>query len=243
MRNIMAIWRRELGALLVSPAAYVAWVVFLALTGGGFMVAVLRHANTEQPLVMQFLAATVIWMTLLIPLVCMRLFAEARRSGSLESLLTAPVTEWEAVLGKYAGAYSFIVLVVACAFAYPFILALLGPGPGAVDPGALAGGGLLLLVLAALCTAIGLLCSLLTQSVIAAAILGLAGVWLVMLMGWIATTLPLGLSEAWSALSAMEQLERFGRGLVDTRPVLIALTLTAWILFVAVRVLESRRWR
>jgi ABC-2 type transport system permease protein len=240
---MMAIWRRELMALLVSPAAYVAWTVFLALTGGAFMVAVLRHADTAQPLVMQLLAATVIWMTLLIPLVCMRLFAEARRSGSLEWLLTAPVTEWQVVLGKFAGAYSYVLLVLACALTYPFILAALGPGMEAVDIGALAGGGLLLLVLAALCTAIGLLCSLLTQSLVAAAVLGLAGVWCVMLMGWIATTLPLGLSEAWAALSAMEQLERFGRGLVDTRPVLIALVLTVWVLFVSVRVLESRRWR
>ena len=229
--------------MLLSPVAYVAWIVFLAMTGGTFMVTVLRNAGSSEPLVMQFLASVVFWLTLLITVVCMRLFAEEQRSGTLEWLLTAPVTEWEAVLGKYAGALSFIVVVTASSFVYPFALVWLSPGLDSVDVGSLAGGGAFLLALSALCTAMGLLFSLLSRSQVVAAVLCLAGIWVVLLFGWMATTLPFNLPDTWTAMSAMEQLERFGRGLVDTRPVVSALAGTMWILYLAVRVLESRRWR
>jgi len=243
MRNFFAIWRRELTASFLSPVAYVTMVVFLAVTGATFLTSVIHNVGSDELLSHQLFASLIVWLTVLVTVVCMRLFAEEIRSGTIEALLTTPVTDAEVVLGKYAGALTFIVIATVPAVANIFVLAALSPGVEAVDAGAVAGGCLSLLLMSAFCTAVGALISLLTRNQIVAAICTFTVVWGVLLLGWLLAALPFGWARAGEYLSAMMHVEDFARGAVDTRPIVLYVSMTAFVLFAAVRVLESRRWR
>ena len=245
MNRFRAIWKRELTAAFLSPVAYVAMVVFLGATGLTFFTGAIRNEGRTDPLAVYLVGAAVIWLGLLIPVVTMRLFAEEKRSGTLESLMTAPVSEREVVLGKYAGALSFILIVALPAFAGAYILARISPAMSwaAVDKGALLGGVVIFLLLAAFFTALGLVISLTTSNQIISALCSLAAFWFGLLFGWFITVLPGGDLPIAHFLSATDQLDAFTRGLLDLRPIILFASGTVFFLFLAVRMLESRRWR
>jgi ABC-2 type transport system permease protein len=175
----------------------------------------------------------------------MRLFAEERQVGTIEALMTAPVSEAEVVLGKYAGALTFALAVSLPALSSLFILAYLSPGLSVrqLDGGAIAGGVLILVLMAAACTAVGLLASLLTRNQIVAAVTCFAAILFPLVVGQmlaLTSLMPVGLA---AYVSADGHVLSFARGSIDTRPVVLYLSLTALLLFISVRVLESRRWR
>ena len=243
MRNLFTIWRRELAACFLSPVAYVTMVVFLAVSGGTFLSAVVENVGTAEPLVTQLFAAIIVWLTVLVTVVSMRLFSEEKNSGTIETLMTAPVTETEVVLGKYGGALTFVLVVSAAAVSSIFILAALSPGIDFVDIGAVSGGCLILFLVSALCVSIGLFVSLMTRNQIVAAICIFCAVWLVLLFGWLISNLPFGLKSESEYISCMAHVEEFARGSVDTGTTVMYLSGTVLMLFGAVRLLESMRWK
>jgi len=245
MGNRATLWRRELAACFLSPVAYATLIVFLAACNGTFCVAVLRNVGRPEPLTPLLIASIVLWLPVLITVIAMRLFAEEKRSGALEMLMTAPVTEAEVVLGKYAGALTFATLILMPAIASIFVLARLSPGitVADVDPGALAAGALIVFLLAAFFLAIGLVASLTTRNQIVSAIVCFAAICLALFLGWLISMLPgmpRGLADC---LSATDHVEDFSMGLVDVRPVVLYVTATMFLLFVAVHLLEARRWK
>jgi len=243
MRRFPVVWRRELAACFLSPVAYVTMVAFVSVSAFTFLAQVMRDVGGSDPLSVLLFASIILWLTILVSVVTMRLFAEEKRSGTLETLMTAPVTDVEVVLGKYAGAMTFVTIVVAPAVACIFILAALSPGIESVDAGAVTGGCVIVFVVAALAVAIGLLVSLMTRNQIVAAIACFVAIWFVLLFGWFVSSVP-GVSPKLSAyLSAMSQIEDFARGSVDTRPIVLYVSCTVFVLFAAVRLLESRRWK
>ncbi len=242
MSNFLTIWRRELAACFNAPVAYVTMVLFLAVTGGTFLAQTMRSIGLHDPLPLILCASIVLWLTVLITVVSMRLFAEEKRTGTLESLMTAPVTEGEVVLGKFAGAFTFMALVTAPTVGNLYLLRLISGGEVAVDGGALFGGCLILALVAALCTSIGLLISLLTRNPIVAAVGAFCAIWVVLLFGWLVAPLPLLPADLVEYLSVMQQIEDFARGSLDSRPIVLYLSGTAFTLFASVRVLEARRW-
>lgn len=242
MRNFLSIWRREMKACFCSPVAYVTMIAFLLLVGATFMSALARQAGTaETPSALLF-ATVVLWMTFLVAVVSMRLFSEENRSGTLETLMTAPVTEAEAVLGKYAAGLSFVLIAILPCVSYPFILVAMNPAMETADLGAMAGGVAIVLLLAAFCQSVGLLVSIMTKNQIIAAMCCFAAVWLALLFAWLVSALPLGLAGVAEQYSAMNHLADFTRGLIDTRAVVLYTSATVFMLFAAVRVLEWRRW-
>jgi ABC-2 type transport system permease protein len=243
MSRFLTLWRREFAANFLSPVAYVSLVIFLASSGLTFLISALRHEGADEPLTVLLFVSVTLWMTVLVTVVCMRLFAEEKRSGTLETLMTAPVTDAEVVLGKYAAALSFLLLASALAVGYVFLLAWLSPGIRSVDLGALAGGCLFLFLTEAFCAAAGLLVSLFTRNQIVAAICGFVAVWGVLLTGDLLGAVP-GMPRALvETLTLTVHIEDFSRGLVDTRPLVFLVSGTAFLLFASVKVLESRRWR
>jgi len=173
------------------------------------------------------------------------MFAEERRHGTLETLTTVPVTEAQIVLGKYAGGLCFLLLVSAPAVAFIFMLDYFSPGIKGVDVGALLGGALILSLIIASCTAVGTVISLLTRNMIVSFVAISCGIWCLLLSGDMLTSIPgLGMSAgaAW-IYSVAGQLDEFCRGSIDLRAVVMHVTGTALLLFVAVRLLESRRWQ
>ena len=244
MSNFFTIWRRELAACFFSPVAYVLMVAFLVVSSGTFLINVVRGGEIGEPFSVLLFESVIIWLTILVTVISMRLFAEEKRSGSLELLMTVPVTETEVVLGKFAGALSFLIIVVAPVAGTVLFLAALSPNVTLedLDFGALLGGGLMLALLAAFCVAVGLLVSLTTRNQIIAAIGSFCAVWFVLLMGWVLSIVP-GVGGLADYLSAPDHLESFSRGVVDTRPVVLYVSGTVLVLFGAVRLLESSRWR
>jgi ABC-2 type transport system permease protein len=244
MRQFFLIWRRELEACFLSAVAYVLMVVFLAVASGTLLMDVVRAPVYDGDLAVAIYEAILIWLTILVTVVSMRLFAEEKRSGTLESLMTLPVTERQVVLGKYAGALSFLVLIVLPVLATVPILVWVSPGidRSAIDWTALATGGLGLLLVASLCTAVGLVASLLTRNQIIAAVCAFCSVWLVLLAGWLLGQVP-GCAPVADYVLVPDHLRQFARGVIDTRALVFYVSGTVFLLFVAVRVLEARRWK
>lgn len=245
MRNFLTIWRREFLASFLSPVAYVTLIIFLAVSGGTFIVGIHKYDGSTESIPAILFAAVVTWATVLITVVSMRLFAEEKRTKSIEMLMTAPVTETEVVLGKYAGAMSFLVLALLPAVCNVFIVAHMSRGItlATVDPGSILAGCIILFMVTALCTAIGTLVSMLTENQIVAALCCFCAIWFVLAVGSFIPSLPGTVSIVADYLSVFEHIEDFARGAVDTRPVFFYLSLTVFTLFASVRFLESRRWK
>lgn len=244
MRNFLTIWFRELSACFLSPVAYVLMVVFLVVTSATFLLDITQEAAVEQPLTVTLFESILVWLTILVTVVCMRLFAEEKRSGTLETLMTVPVTEAQIVLGKYAGALSFLLLVT-----FPVVITLLlvvAVSPilqlGDLDGGALLSGSLILCLVSSLLVAVGLLVSLLTRNQIIAAICCFCSVWGVLLFGWIVTIVSGG-AVSTTYVTVTDHIRDFSRGMLDSRPLVFYILGSALFLFASVRVLESRRWR
>jgi len=243
VRNFFAIWRRELAACFLSPIAYVTMVFFLIASSSTFLAGAIKNAGGNVFLTSLLFASIVMWLTVLVSVVSMRLFTEEVRSGTIEMLMTAPVTEAEVVLGKYAGAVTFVLIVVAPAVANIYLLALLSPSVGAVDTGAVIGGCIITVLITSFCMSIGLLVSLLTRNQIAAAISCLCLIWIILFLGNIVSAFPFMPAKAVTYLSVLAHVDEFSRGSIDTRPIMLYLTGTIFFVFTAIRVLESRRWK
>ena len=243
MRNFFTIWRRELAAAFFSPVAYVTLVIFLSASGWVFLQAAEAKSGTMESLEVLLFMSIFFWVPILTTVISMRVFAEEKRMGTLETLMTAPVTDSEVVLGKYAGALSFLYIVVYPAVSFIFILKALSPGVTSLDIGGMMGGCLLLALVSASSVAIGLLVSLLTKNQIVAAICIFCAVWMPFFVKQVASILPFGSEKALEYMSIETHALDFAHGSVDTRPVILYLSTAILVLFVAVRLLEMRRWR
>lgn len=241
MRAILILWRREIGAAFLSPLAYVILVLFGLLTGITFITGVSRNLGTSETFASLFGGAALLWETALVTVLTQRLFAEERRAKTLEMLMAAPVTETHVVLGKFAGAYTVVLLALAWAMGAPLGLALWS-AEAAPDAAGWVGTALILALTAAFWTSLGLLASLLTRHPVVGAMGAFGLIWFAALFGWFVSALPLGWQRLGEALSTFSHLETFTRGVIDTRPVVFYVSATATVLFVAVGLLESRRW-
>src|SRR5210317_1723024 len=135
MRKCLAIWGRELSSCFLSPIAYVTMVLFLLVSGYSFVFGANQNNGTTESVITLLFGAELIWLTFLISVVCMRMFAEERRHGTLETLSTVPVTETQIVLGKFAGGLSFLLIVSLPAIAFVFIMDYFSPAMRGVDVG------------------------------------------------------------------------------------------------------------
>jgi ABC-2 type transport system permease protein len=245
VRIFLTIWRRELASYFFSPVAYVTAVMFLAAASGTFLLGVLQGAGTQVSLSRTLFESLFLWLPALLTVVSMRLFAEEKRAGTIELLMTAPVTEQQLVLGKFAGGLTFVLLVALPAVADLRLLDRLSPGVTAADiePGAVLGGCAILVLATATFQALGLLFSITSRSQLTAAISTLAVVWLVMLAGWLLAQVPGHPRHLADFLSVTQHIADFSEGRIDLRPALLHLSVTAYLLFVSIRLLESARWK
>lgn len=245
MRTFLILWRRELDAYFLSPIAYVTAIMFVMATGGTFLSQVVMNEGRDEQLSILLFASIVAWLTLLVTVISMRLFVEETRSGNIEALMTASVSETQVVMGKYAGALTFLLIILVPAVGCIFVLNLLSPGIDLVDIdiGAVLGGCLILFLLSAFWTSLGVTVSLTARSQIVAAICCFCAIWFVLLLGWVVTFLPFGTEKIVEYVSIETHAMDFARGSMNTRPIVMYLSGTVFMLFMAVRILESRRWR
>lgn len=246
MKAVWATLVRELRAYFLSPLAYVVLFAFLILNGGvfAFIVSALndpRTADAGPPLELFF--NFLWWLILLVvaPVLTMRLLAEERKTGSIEVLMTAPVSENQVVLGKYLGALAFYVVLWLPTGLYGLILS----GYAKVDWGPVAAGYLGFFGIGALYLAVGVFTSSLTKNQLVAAILSVVLLAFLSIGVLLAANLleaPM-VKQVLDYMDVMTHQQDFARGIVDTRRLVYYLSGTVFFLFLSARVLENNKWR
>ncbi len=240
-----AVIRKELVSYFTSLLAYVAVALFLAISGfffysnlafflmnGGFDL--VRGLWQYQFNDMQR------FMSVLLPLLTMRLFAEERRLGTLELLWTYPLSDLQIVLGKYVAALIVLALMIGATLIHPLLLL---PSHATLPVGPLLAGYLGLFLVGAAFLACGMLVSSLTDSQVLAAAVTYAVVLALWMMTW--NEFAVGAPVLWllSSLSLFDRFYTFMRGGIDTRDVCFLLLFSAVFLSWTVLALGSRRWR
>jgi gliding motility-associated transport system permease protein len=242
MKNFVALTRRELGVYFVSPMAYIILTALLLLSGRMFVGSMANSAANQLPVdyreTLQFLVIVIVMTS---PLVTMRLIAEEKNKGTLEIILTAPITDAAFVLAKFFAAMILLVYLLALTVGYIVIISRYGP----VDVGAVVCGYLGVLLVGAVLYSIGLLISSLCSSQITAGVLTFSVAVLLIM----ANMMMGGLEEnsAWRPILAYVDLSinfaDFLKGVVDRTRLVYLMSVVAFFLFLTTRVVESRRWR
>lgn len=245
MNKTLVIAKREILGFFASPMAYVVLVVWLIWSGFGFSLFCEHYASnmsfggSDTPLTM-FFGNTILFFlpTLaLAPALTMRLFAEEARSGSLEALLTAPVSDVAIVLGKYLAALSFW-----CALWLPTLLYVwLTSRYGDVDLGVVGASYLGIFGIGLYYMAIGLFMSVVSPNQIIAFVLTFLVLGLLFVVGIAAMVVEGDAAEVLAAFSIWAHMGDFSQGVVDTRYLVYDLSLTVFALFASVRALANRR--
>ncbi len=237
MRNTLTIAWKEGKLYFSTPTAYVVGAMFLALTGVFFVdAATLPFAEAS---IRDLVLRSSFLLLFLSPLLTMRLLAEEQKLGTLELLLTAPVRDWEVVIGKYIA--SFVILVVTLALTSYYALLLYWFGSPDTGPMLSAYFGLILYGAAAL--AVGLMASSLSANQIVAAVVGIAILLMLTFVDQIGGIVTGVAADVLSGLSMNAHFLDFTRGIIDTSNVIYFVSIAAVFLFLTVRSLETRRWR
>jgi ABC-2 type transport system permease protein len=248
MKSFVTLWRKELASYFLSPIAYVMMMFFLLVMGISFslLVNVLASEPAGATIMKEQFNSIFFWIAMLIvaPVLTMRLFAEEKRSGTIETLMTAPVTDTAVVLAKYAGAMTFFVILWLPTASYAFILKAFSPPTAPMDLGPMLGGYVGAFLVGAMYIAIGLFCSSMTNNQIVAAIMCFAMNCAAFFAGFIPYIARSEfLRDGGGYISSIAHMLDFSRGAVDTRPVVFYLTVSALMLFATIKVIESRKWK
>ncbi len=247
MRKILAIVRRELIAYFSSPLAYMVLTAFLLMQGYIFylIVSFLNQPGTQAmtPLRLFFGGTIFFWLFLLfvVPVITMRLIAEERRSGTIETLLTAPVTEGQVIIGKFLAALGFYVVLWLPTVVYVLIL----KSHSAIDLGPVAAGYLGVLLLGVLFLGVGTFASTLTNNQLIAATLAFAATVALFSVGLLEQLVVSSsfFKSAFGYMNLWTQMDDFARGIVDTRHVVYQLSVGILFLYLAARSLELKKGR
>jgi ABC-2 type transport system permease protein len=257
MRNTLTIAGKELQGYFVQPVAYVVLTVFLLL-GGWFFFSMLRqfdqmlqlvqmmgqegqleqmnlNARVVDPLLHDLLIVLIIVM----PALTMRVFAEEKRTGTYELLLTAPIRTTEIVAGKYIAASAFTLVMIALAWIFPLILLIFG-NP---EVGVMFAGYLGLTLVALTFVAVGLFTSSLTENQIVAAISSFGILIMLLVISWAADTGGGGVWDVLKYISLPEHFSTMVRGVINTNDIVFFLSAILVSLFLTQRAVESARWR
>jgi ABC-2 type transport system permease protein len=257
MKNSFTIAGKELAGYFLQPVAYVVMTVFLLL-GGFFFFALLqyfemtlaRYSAMQNPEVLQVLNLNqrviepmlhnlAVVLVILVPAITMRSFAEEKRTGTYELLLTAPIRTGEIVAGKFIAAAAFMLIMIALAGIFPLILVTFG-NP---EIGVMFSGYLGLAMLAISFVSIGLFTSSLTQNQIIAAISCFGLLLLLFVISWPAQAGGGSFAGLLRYLSLPEHFGQMVTGIIDTRDIVYFLSLIFVALFLTQRSVESARWR
>ena len=235
------IMKRELRAYFTSPVAYFVSALFLIVSGiffyfgfaylyGGFFL-------MDRAELRAFFSALPLILSCFIPALTMRLFAEEKRAGSIETLMTLPVTEVNVVVGKYLS--SFISTLIMLSPTLLFIL----PAEiyGSPDYGPIVGGFVGAIFLSASFTAIGIFTSAITKNQIVAFFAGIAICLALTLVDFLLVFLPSGLSAVLGFLSAKTHFTSISRGIIDTRDFIYFISLTALFFTATVKVQQNAK--
>lgn len=247
MRGFFTIWKRELMSLFVTPVAWILIIVFLVIQGFHFYGMVVHFSqnaelSVDQGPVQAFFGESILFylpLILLCPGMTMRLFAEERRSGTIETLLTAPVGTAGIVLGKFAAAFVTYLAMWLPTVLYLVILRKSGD----IDWHVVATSYVGVVLLGAGYLAIGTLMSSMTDSQLVAIVLSalvILGLFMVGIGEFIFDAGPL--HDFCAYVSVWSQMSELSKGIVDSRRLVLDATIVALPLFITVRAVDAWRW-
>jgi ABC-2 type transport system permease protein len=254
MRNVWIICRKELRSYFVSPVAYLLLAMFAVIFGfffwnilGYFVFRAMETQmrgqmfpmNVNEEVIRPLLSNVSVIGLFLIPMITMRLFAEEKRTGTIELLATSPVSDVEVILGKWLSAmvlYSSMLLLTALNFLFIF-------GYGHPDWKPLVIGYLGLLLQAGALLAIGTFISTLTKNQIIAGAATFGVCLLLWVLEWVSGYESATWARVMSYMSVITHFESFAKGLLDSKDAIFYVTLIFLGLFLTARSMESLRWR
>lgn len=254
MRNIWIICRKELGSYFVSPVAYILLIMFGLIFGyffwnalGAFVFESIQSQmsgqsfpmNLNEFIIRPLLSNLAVINLFFIPLITMRLFAEEKRSGTIELLATSPVRDIEIILGKWLAAvllYACLLLFTAVNFGFLFKY-------GNPDWKPLLVGYLGVFLLAGALLAIGTFISSLTKNQIIAGAVTFGICLLLYVFGWVSGYETANWARVLSYMSVATHIESFEKGVIDSKDALFYVTIIFLGLFFTARSMESLRWR
>lgn len=235
---ILSLASREWWSYFRTSSGWVTIALYLLLSG--FWVAFVTLRPGEPATLRAFFGVSQWILLILAPAISMRLIADERRTGTMESLITAPVSDWQIVIGKYLAAVFFFVTMLAPSLVYVAVLYL----TSSPDPGPIVAGYAGLLLVGMLYLSAGLFTSTLTENQIVSL---LATVFFFILLELGATYggrwAGPPLDQAFFALAIFPRIGDFAKGIFDVSHAVFFLSVSSWFLVLSVVALESRRWR
>jgi len=247
MRTFWNLYKRELLTLYLTPTGYIVMCVFLGVLGWVFWLLV-RVLNLPEMVKfdrdvfsIMFGGTFFYWIVLaaVASALTMRLFAEEYRSGTIETLMTAPVSDTQVVLGKYLAALSFLLLMWLPTVLYVVILGRYAT----VDYGVVFSGYVGTALLCAMLTAIGLLISSLTHSQFVAFFVSFVTILMLFSLNFMQNIVSPKFRALYAYASVLEQFKEFSSGVLDSRSFVYFLSVTLVLLFATVKSVESHKWR
>lgn len=235
--SVWAIARREVRAYFTSPVGYVVLALFLFLAGV-FFATIVRDTRTAA-MIGPF-SNIIVLLLFLSPIITMRLFAEEKKLGTLELLMTKPVNDWAVVVGKFLAALFYVLLMLVPTAIYVGVLFRYG-NP---DLGPILTGYLGVVLVAISFVSLGMFASVLTENQIIAVVLS----FVFLLVFWvidslIGATATFAGATAFGYLSLSTHFDDFLRGVIDVKDVVYFVSFVAFWLFATTKVLGSRKWK
>jgi len=250
MTKFFTLLGREVKSFFYSPVAYVVMCFFLFLTGFSFYIGVslLNRGPTDVTVVQAFFNTILFWIAYLLvfPLITMRSFSEEFKLGTIESLMTAPVQDWQVVITKWLGCLIFYIILWVPTAIYFWVFTWATNAPAAHAPGAYAGSYLLLLLMGMFYCAVGCFASVLTKNQIIAAVISLVMILVLLFAGllqFVILDVSGSMRDVFGYFSAIDHMETFSKGVIDTRPIAWYLTMTTLMLVLTYQVFQARKWK
>ena len=240
MQNTLAIFKKELRSYFSSPVGFV-FIIFFLLVSNAFFFFVQDFFKQGQ-VTMRYYFAAIPWVLLFfVPAITMRLWAEEKKLGTLEILLTMPLRETEVVIGKFLAALAFLFVSLLGSITIPITLLYLGQP----DMGVIIGSYIGAMLLGAAYLAIGLYISSLAENQVVAFIISLAVIFALLLIGIAPTYLnQLGMvAHICEYISLLSHFNNVTRGVIDSRDVIYYFSVIALFLYMNVKNIEARKWR
>jgi ABC-2 type transport system permease protein len=249
MKHFFTLLSHEVRMLLVNPSTYIAGVLFLAVMGFVFTGILESYSRTPQDVSPAHVFFQLFWLPVLfmVPLLTMKCLAEERRLGTIETLLTTPVTTTEVVLGKYGAAYLLYIALWASTGGFFYILKKFAGDARFLDPGPLVGGYLFIAVSGLLFIALGVFASSLSRNQAVAGILSFTMLFGLIVGGrflsdvtWLNRDVLQPLKGAVDYAQIFSHYEDFTRGVVDARQVLFYVSGTVLALIFSILSVEAK---
>ena len=238
MRNIFTIFQKEFRSYFNSPIAYIFIITFLLFSSWLFFRAFFLIGQAH----MRPLFGILPWLFLILaPAITMRAWAEEKKMGTMEVLMTLPLKDYEVVLGKFLASFIFMIIAVLLTFPLSVIIYILGEP----DTGAIVGGYLGACLMGGAYLAIGLFISSLTKNQIVAFITSIVSCFVFHIIGEdiVLMSAPSMIVPLFTYLGLGAHFESISRGVIDSRDLIYYFSVIGFFLFLNTLAIESRKWK